>query len=764
MRDTVAVELNVLGERGVSGVGWTTATHHEEAAWTVEMAIPWSDLEVPRPEQGEVWGFNLNRSRRTKAEYVDWSATFGNFHRAERYGDLIFGRQEVELVHVNRGLGANEKAFAVVLRNRADSTRDVAATLRVSCEGEAGAAATGSLRLEGNAEGALRLPLGATAPGDYVLTLELSANGLPFYEGLFKGTAYSVGLNSTIWPAVEQNRTLCVARGTTQHFFFFAANHSKRKYDELRFVMLIPVGLRFVDATGNFNKYYFRAKRVEETRVVREGTKLTKVVAIAHRPLGPRRIEKLRFFNSFCAAVEATDAIADGRHRMYYYLEAPDEREREHALDLVVLPPPQGRQPKQITVGISGWTISPSLPFWGGLMDTCQRVGVNMFEAHVLERSAEMLNKTKSVGIAPWLGMWWFWWNDEYLKAHPEHAAVTFDGKPDKRRICPETVADPDGDAIAQPMSRYSDAARHIGMEGYWWDLEGPPTFQVCFCKRCLATFRRRHGVGSAAEITPLKLQTKYADRWTDFACEQTARVCQRIQLHMKRRGVHPKLAVYSGVQNPNTMRKYRVDWRKLVPHIDIATPSFYSFSPSSLNDSFTGGVRDMVTLVKSIRDIPVLATLTTGYEGKSLVRDPRLTKMQIVKSIAHGADGVSFWWWGTNDGRHYRAMAEATATVAALEPFFVHGTNDDRLAAISPNTGTSHACWQLGGRVLIMVFNHHAKKPVAIGVAPKQLPRPGVWRVIEEGAAQERAVWTREGMTAPVEALGFGWWVLGRE
>lgn len=754
---------NLLGERGVAGVGWTAATHHEAAAWTVEMAIPWSDLEVPPPKRGEVWGFNFNRSRRTQAAYVDWSATFGNFHRAERYGDLIFGRQEVELAHVDCGLDGG-KAFAVVLRNRADSARNVTATLRVSCEGEAETAATGSLRLSGKAEGTLRLPIDATAPGDYVLALRLSADGQHFYRGVFRGTAYSSGLNSTIWPAIEQSRTLYVARGTTQHFFFFAANHSKRKYDEFRFVMLMPAGLRFVDATGDLNQYYFRALRIEETSVERDGRKLTKVVVVAHRPLGPRRIGKLRFFNSLCAAVEATDAIADGRHRMYYYLEAPNEREKEHTLDVVVLPSPEGRQPKQITVGISGWTISPSLPFWEGLMDTYQRIGVNMVEAHVLEKSAEMLSKTKSVGIAPWLGMWWFWWNDDYLKAHPEHAAVTFAGEPDQRRICPEIIADPDRDAITKPMTRYSEAARRIGMAGYWWDLEGPPTFQVCFCKRCLTAFQQRHRIGSGEDLTSLRLQTKYADEWTDFACDQTARVCQRIQLHMKRRGVHPKLAVYSGVQNPNTMRKYRVDWRKLVPHIDIATPSFYSFSSSGLNDSFTGGLRDMVTLVKSIRDIPVLATLTTGYEGKSLVRDPRLTKMQIVKSVAHGADGVNFWWWGTNDGRHYRAMAEATATIAALEPFFVHGTNDDRLVSISPTAGTSHAGWQHGRRVLTMVFNHSPEKPLAIGVAPRQLPQPGAWRVIEASSAPKRAVWTREGLTVSVAALGFEWWVLGRE
>jgi len=313
-------------------------------------------------------------------------------------------------------------------------------------------------------------------------------------------------------------------------------------------------------------------------------------------------------------------------------------------------------------------------------------------------------------------------------------------------------------------MSRFSDAARESGMQGYWWDLEGPPTFQVCFCERCLGAFRQRHGIDPGTELTPLKLQTKYADQWTDFACDQTARVCQRIQLHMKRRGVYPKLAVYSGVQNPNTMRKYRVDWRKIVPHIDIATPSFYSFSASGLNDSFTGGLREMVMLVKSIRDIPVFATLTTGYEGKSLVRDPRLTKMQIVKSVAHGADGVSFWWWGTNDGRHYRAMAEATATIAALELFFVHGTSDDRLVSRSPTAGTSHACWQHARRVLIMVFNHSPDESVAIGVAPQQLPQPGTWRTVKSSIAAEPAVWPREGVTASVAALDFEWWVIGRD
>lgn len=599
------------------------------------------------------------------------------------------------------------------------------------------------------------------------------------------------GLNSRIWPAEEQDHTLYVARETVQHFFFFAANHSDETREAFDFVLLLPEGMEFLDATGETMDTYYRAQEVRREAVARDGVPYQRITITANRALGPSRLESLRFFNAYCGAVKATDGIADGRHRMFYHLQAPGEQEKEHELALVILPAPTGRQPQQITVGVSGWTMCPSPPFWRGLMETYRRCGVNVVESHLATSHDDFLQSLRNQGHRPWILTWWFWWNDAYLKAHPDAAAIRFDGSPDTQRICPEIVADPTNDVIAGVMDGYIQAFKKGALEVYWWDLEGPNAFEVCFCERCVERFRREQGLPAEEELTPLKLQAKYTDEWVAFACDQTARICARMQqyardhaspspltkegergsglpsdlpppLLRKEGGVPtvPKLAVYSGLQSSTTMRDYRVDWARIAPHVDLAAPSFYSFGPANLGDLFTQGIRDAIRVVREVRDIPVLATLTTGYEGADLVRDARTTRMQILKAVAHGMDGVFFWWWGTNDGRHYRAIGEATAVIAELEPFFTEGENREEWFSLE-TMAASHAAWQRGDQIALLLFNHDAENTAEITVRPAALPAPDRWQVAAADPRDPAPTWTEEGLTARVPALDARWVVL---
>jgi len=194
---------------------------------------------------------------------------------------------------------------------------------------------------------------------------------------------------------------------------------------------------------------YFRAQEVQREAVTRDGVPYQRVTITANKGLSPGRLDSLRFFNAYCGAVRATDGVADGPHRMFYFLQAPGEQEKEHELNLVILPALAGRQPERIIIGVSGWMMCPSLPFWRGLMETYRRCGVNVVESHLATSHDDFLHSLREQGHRPWTLMWWFWWNDSYRQAHPEAAAVRFDGSPDPQRICPEIVADPTNDVIA---------------------------------------------------------------------------------------------------------------------------------------------------------------------------------------------------------------------------------------------------------------------------------------------------------------------------
>ena len=75
------------------GFEWHVATGREPAAWTIEMRIPFASLKRS-PERGEIWGFNLCRTRPAKGlaqtEYSCWSCTYGGFAKVQSFGHLAF--------------------------------------------------------------------------------------------------------------------------------------------------------------------------------------------------------------------------------------------------------------------------------------------------------------------------------------------------------------------------------------------------------------------------------------------------------------------------------------------------------------------------------------------------------------------------------------------------------------------------------------------------------------------------------------------------
>ena len=72
---------------------WHTliATVVGETHWTVEVEIPAAELHQSVIDPGDVWGFNAARARMPDAgEYGQWVPTYGNAHRPDRFGLLIF--------------------------------------------------------------------------------------------------------------------------------------------------------------------------------------------------------------------------------------------------------------------------------------------------------------------------------------------------------------------------------------------------------------------------------------------------------------------------------------------------------------------------------------------------------------------------------------------------------------------------------------------------------------------------------------------------
>ena len=74
----------------------TRATQENDADWVVEIALPWKSITNARvpvpPRRDDVWRANLYSFRDGQSDALAWSPILGkgNFHKAERFGKLLF--------------------------------------------------------------------------------------------------------------------------------------------------------------------------------------------------------------------------------------------------------------------------------------------------------------------------------------------------------------------------------------------------------------------------------------------------------------------------------------------------------------------------------------------------------------------------------------------------------------------------------------------------------------------------------------------------
>ena len=69
-------------------------TGREIDAWTLEVSIPWSTLQMVPPVPGQRIGFEVVRNRAQSKERTQWSPTFGDNHIPELFGTLIIQHNE----------------------------------------------------------------------------------------------------------------------------------------------------------------------------------------------------------------------------------------------------------------------------------------------------------------------------------------------------------------------------------------------------------------------------------------------------------------------------------------------------------------------------------------------------------------------------------------------------------------------------------------------------------------------------------------------
>ncbi len=93
---------------------WEVKTSVGKIIWAGEVSLPFKELGIPTPKEGDIWGFNVGAHNAADGEWAIWNPTFGGFHNPERFGYLSFGCNQrlfskdfEEIVRVGRVLRQN---------------------------------------------------------------------------------------------------------------------------------------------------------------------------------------------------------------------------------------------------------------------------------------------------------------------------------------------------------------------------------------------------------------------------------------------------------------------------------------------------------------------------------------------------------------------------------------------------------------------------------------------------------------------------------
>lgn len=638
----------------------------------------------------------------------------------DRFGLISFGEKPVKLEAISFDIiDKGEVSLAL----EAVTPKEIKVSSETIREGISIFTFTETISLEAEEPIIFTFPLSLEEPGVYSLSLDIAVvDDNTWYEITFPFRTWAEGLVSVAYPSEKRERVLHLALNTVQHCLFVLANHSKEAITSPRLVVSVPKGIEILNPEGSFHHLYYNVSRWEMEEEKRAEGPYLRYTFFLDKAISPGRIEKTRFFRSlllFFRIAEGSHFIGGESLPVFYRLESDKGVEEENKLHLVLLPPVEGEQPHTIKTHIWLWTLNPGPYTWAPLIETYRRIGVNAVEAGVIGDRPEYVEILRAANIASINNMWWYWWYPEHLKEHPQHAAINFQGEiVDDKMVCPTILLQDEGALLKESLERLFKLVAKGVADGFHWNLEGPPVWQVCFCERCLNEFRKFASIADEENLTPRLIRRQYALEWIKFACRQSSMACKFIRDEIHRINPEATFGFYSGRPSLAVMEKYRVNWEEAVRYIDIAYPSYYSASPSHLDHTFVAGMKELMARFREdaapnlIRYVP---TLTTGYGrvGCSVNPSPELTKLQILRSIASGADGVSFWWWGPFDGKFYHAFAEATSLISDFEEFFLQGKEKENLISLGDHPygkSVSVANRVLGNSSLIMLFNHRPK------------------------------------------------------
>ncbi len=309
---------------------------------------------------------------------------------------------------------------------------------------------------------------------------------------------------------------------------------------------------------------------------------------------------------------------------------------------------------------------------------------------------------------------------------------VMADGTVSSERMCPEYyTSDPEmRKALESLLAETVKTAAPKPGEYVLLNIEPWNTLDWCFCPFCREKFARLNGlknVPSAGEI-----RSKHADDWVKF---RTANTAEQVRLYaeaVRRFEPSAKVGLYDYVidyRNPeyrNAFRSFSIDPGLSEQFIDSHFQSYYHYTGKQAFDM----MRINASKLKKAY-IPVGANDGPGYLSAAEVLSPAKQRLMILAAAANGCESYAYYSGLHFDAAVIRAVGNAMAEIAVLEPLLSHAETGSRSVTFSPrpfserrvgtrilafpgrqNTAAFASAGKNGG-FLVFLFNYDETEPL---------------------------------------------------
>lgn len=436
-------------------------------------------------------------------------------------------------------------------------------------------------------------------------------------------------------------------------------------------------------------------------------------------------------------AVGDGTASVKGKGRIWFEWRNGADIELKNDLDIVLLPKPAGRQPKDIpiyvaTPGINALITNDEAAQFLAPFKMCGINYVCLDGAHgsvapFIGQAGKLDIKTQCVLMTyrKYATYDTIAKKESYAQRNRQSELVnqSYRKTAHEAPMCPLAFMDEAASFVSEELLEQVD----MGVDCFLFDIELSPG-KSCFCERCRTAFSTF--AGQKETLSQAAIMKSFQCEWVDYVAHLHASMPAFYRERLKKAFRHVPLAVYSGYHDAKVKSTYGMDWALYKDSADVFMAG-YGRNPSAVKATMERiGGRPMV----------LGEHLNTGggsqYEKPYLARQGNLKQIMFRRLVDGKMGGVLLWDWLEVDGRGWHAIGEATRAIATFEDVFLTGERPELKTLCDGVPKEDVAVFRKGDETVVVLFNDNSGKTrdFSLSFADDRIYR--IWNFYPDGKA----------------------------